>query len=182
LGKPWKDLMREKGITWCSTESDTKAANAEVAIRELKRRIYRYMTHGSTLTYIDVLPDIVSAYNRRVHPKTGFPPNEVNEINSSIVFRKLYPNYFKSKKRPGRPQFSVGDRVRIAMEYSKLRHGYLPGYSEKIYEVSKVLTHRDPVRYKLKEENEGLIGSWYDWEMIKARDPPPVRQRRRRRR
>jgi hypothetical protein len=68
------------------------------------------------------------------------------------------------------------------MEYSKLRHGYLPGYSEKIYQVSKVLTHRDPVRYKLKEENEDLIGSWYEWEMIKANDPPPVRNNRRRRR
>lgn len=159
--------MNEKGIRWFATESDTKAANAEVMIRELKRRLYRYMTHNSTDRYVDVLDRVAEAYNSRKHPKTGFAPNEVGVENSAVIFKKLYPSFLR-RKMTSKPKFMVGDKVRIAMQYSKLRHGYLPSYSEEIFTVSRVLTERSPVRYKLKEENDELFGSWDESEMIKV--------------
>lgn len=167
--------MKQYGIIHFSTEgSDVKAALAEVFIRELKRIIYKLITWRNDDRYIDDLPAIVTAYNNRVHPRTGFRPNEVNVKNAPKVFAKLFPEIIcEKRKKPDEItdfKYKVGDNVRIAMSFSKLRHGYLPRYSEEIYVISKILKYRKPVRYKLKtwEEKEEIIGSFVAHELIKV--------------
>lgn len=169
--------MNRYGIIHFSTEgSDVKASVAEVFIREIKRIIYKMITwRKGNQRYIDDLSKIVAAYNQRIHPRTGYRPDDVDEYNAPKVFAKLFPEVAEGKKGGAVDKipsfrYKVGDKVRIALSFSKLRHGYLPHYSDEIYIVSKVLKHRRPVKYTLEtwEDKEEVVGSFAAHEMIKV--------------
>lgn len=174
IAGPWQNLMKQYSIVHFWTQSkDTKASVAEVTIREIKRIIYRLITGTGSERYIDYLKEIENSHNNRVHPKTNFKPIDVDESNASIIFRKLYPELMVAVtegKTKGRPRFVQGDRVRVAKEHLKLRHGYLQAWNPEIYVVSKVLPERNPPRFKLKTEDSGeeIIGLWYADEIQKV--------------
>jgi len=63
-----KKYLEEKKIILYSTYSqEIKSALTERTISMLKGKLYRYLTLKNTLKYIDVLPDIVNAYNEGIH-------------------------------------------------------------------------------------------------------------------
>ena len=51
---------------------ETKASIVESFNRTLKTE--KYFTHRETLTYVDVLSEMVASYNHTVHRTIGIPP------------------------------------------------------------------------------------------------------------
>ena len=45
--------------------------------RTLKTKMWKYFTHRETLTYVEVLLEMVASYNHTVHKTIGIPPAEV---------------------------------------------------------------------------------------------------------
>ncbi|WP_141202216.1 hypothetical protein [Oceanimonas doudoroffii] len=125
---------------------------AEVNIRKMKRVIYRMITQMGSEKYVDKLPEIECAHNHRIHPKTGFRPIDINEENTPLVFRKLYPgpieetlhhhhspwNIATTGSGKQRLPFRVGDRVVVRKNFQQFHHGYLPAWQPNVYRVSKV--------------------------------------------
>ncbi len=148
---------------------------AEVHIRELKRKLYKYFMDQKTKRYIDVLQDFATSLNARVRKKTGFAPKDVSFRNSGLVLQKRYPNLYYGKRRyPFKFKFGVGDHVRMSLHHDKLRHGYLENYSDEIYVISRLLP-TDPPTYKLSAQNgEEIEGRFYFEELIKVKDIAPV--------
>ena len=103
----WLD---EQGIQHFSTEGDGKASVVERFNRTLKERLYRYFTAANTLTFDDVLPELVQGYNATRHRSIGMAPQDVTWDNEEAVWKRLYGPRLKGKKKP---QFKVGDRVRL---------------------------------------------------------------------
>ena len=84
--------------------------------------------------------------------------------NEKAVYNSLFP---VKKKNLKKPKFKVGDRVRISKKRKDFVKGYLPNFTEEVFIVSKVL-ETDPVTYKIKDKNnEEIIGSFYEQEMVK---------------
>ena len=52
-------FFKKHQVDHFSTQGDTKAALAEVLIKTLKTKLYRYFTAANTLTYLKALPLIV---------------------------------------------------------------------------------------------------------------------------
>ena len=66
------------------------------------------------------------------------------------------------------PKFEIGDRVRISRTKALFEKGYLPNWSEEIYEITEV-KQTNPFTYNLKDMNgETIVGSFYGDELQKT--------------
>jgi hypothetical protein len=157
-------LLRRLGVKFYTSENDDiKAAVVERFNRTLKSRMWRYFTRNNTRRFLDVLPDIVYAYNNSHHRSIGMKPTEVTSSNVDLVRRRLYP----SKPRKIRWRYSVGDRVRISKQRRAFAKGYEGNWSEEIFAIAT----RHPtssVTYGIRDlMGEDIKGKFYEQELQK---------------
>jgi hypothetical protein len=158
-----KNVFRKHDVHhYFSHNDDIKAALVERFNRTLKSRLYRYMTHRHTNRWIDALKDIVHSYNRSHHRSIGMAPIDVTSDNEDEIVRRLYP-----PKPPLKYKYDVGDRVRIVKYKHVFQKGYLPNWTDEIFEISdKYPTY--PVTYELKDlSGESIKGKFYEQEIQK---------------
>ena len=103
---------------------ETKASIVESFNRTLKTKMWKYFTHRETLTYVDVLSEMVASYNHTVHRTIGIPPAEVTWANQTTVSKTLYGRKGPTKSCKCFP----GDRLSKAKRTFK--KGYLPNWTE----------------------------------------------------
>ena len=68
---------------------ETKASIVESFNRTLKTKMWKYFTHRKTLTYVDVLSEMVASYDHTVHRTIDIPPAEVTWANQTTVSKRL---------------------------------------------------------------------------------------------
>ena len=121
------------------------------------------MTHRHTSRWVDVLKDVVEAYNRSKHRAIAMAPIDVTPETEDEIARRLYP-----PKPPLTYKFDVGDRVRIAKYRHVFQKGYLPLWTQEIFEIAdKYPTY--PVTYGLKDlAGESMKGKFYEQEIQKV--------------
>ena len=102
--------------------------------------MWKYLTHRETLTYVEVLSEMVASYNHTVHRTIGIPPAEVTWANQTTVSKRLY-----GRKEPKKScKFSPGDRVRLSKAKRTFKKGYLPNWTEELFTVVKCIETRPP--------------------------------------
>jgi hypothetical protein len=107
-----------------------------------------------------VLQQLVDAYNNTYHSSIKMAPTEVNDSNVDVVMKRLYPIKPKPKWK-----FNIGDSVRISRDKQVFRKGYLPGWSEEIFQI-EARNPTYPVTYKLKDvAGETIKGAFYEPEI-----------------
>jgi transposase InsO family protein len=150
-------VMAEHDVNFYTTQDpDTKAAFAERVIRTLKSKIYRYMTLKSTKRYVGVLPALVNSYNSSKHRSIGMAPKDVTE-NSINITTSISANIHH--------RFTLGQRVRIALEKTTFSRGYTPNWSRELFWIAEQL-QTDPPTYKIKDASgEVILGSYYEPEL-----------------
>ena len=158
----WLD---EQGIHHFSTEGDAKASVVERFNRTLKERLYRYFTAANTLRFDDVLPELVQGYNATRHRSIGMAPQDVTWDNEEAVWKRLYAKRLKSQKKP---KFNVGDRVRLNKIHRTFEKGYLPGWTEEVFVVHRVIPGPVPT-YKIHEWDDTPVqGTFYEEDLQKV--------------
>ena len=88
-----------------STYIEGKSVVAEIFIRTLKNKIFKYVTAVSKKVYFDVLDDIVNKYNNTVHRTIKMKP--IDATSGSYADYNEDSNVTKS-------YFKVADHVRIS--------------------------------------------------------------------
>ena len=64
------------------------------------------------------------------------------------------------------PKYTEGLHVRIRRERGVFEKGYVPEYTEEIFKIFKVLAHRNPPVYVLKDfSDEEIKGVFYEEEL-----------------
>ena len=106
-----KSWLEKNDIEMYSTHNEGKSVVAERIIREIKNKIYKYMTVISKNVYIDKLDNIVHKYNNKKHRTIKMKPIDVKD-NTYIDFGK--------EVNDNDPKFKVGDHVRISKYKKKL--------------------------------------------------------------
>jgi len=100
--------------------------------------MFKYFTANGTRKYIDVLQDLVSAYNSTYHRTIKTEP--VNAVNSKRLFqtvykvknlRDLYTNKSFAKLKPN-------DLVRKSNEKTPFDKSYYPNWTDQTYNVQVV--------------------------------------------
>ena len=156
--------LEEQGIHHFSTKGDAKASVVERFNRTLKERLYRYFTAANTLRFDDVLPNLVQGYNATHHRSIGMAPQDVTWENEEAVWKRLYDKRLKKKK----PQFKVGDRVRLNKIHRTFQKGYLPGWTEEVFVVHRVVPGPVPT-CKIREWDDTPVqGTFYEADLQKV--------------
>ena len=117
------------------------------------------MTTVSKNVYYDVLDDIVKRYNNTRHSTIKMKPIDVKDDTYINTDKKI-----NNKD----PKFKVGDRVRISKYKYVFAKGYVPNWSEEVFNVNKIKS-TVPWTYEINDLNgEKIIGSFYEKELKKT--------------
>jgi len=154
--------LKKNNIHHFSTGGDAKAAVVERFNRTLKERLYRYFTAANTLTFTDVLPELVYGYNASIHSSIKMAPQEVTLQNEKQVWNTLYGKPPKIRK----PTLKKGDKVRLNKIHRPFAKGYLPGWTEEVFLVEKV---KPFPAYKITEwDGTPVDGTFYEEDLQKV--------------
>lgn len=113
-----KQMYERKKIKFYSTHSqEIKSGLIERHIRTLKTKIYKFLTHTKSQRYIDVLNDLVSAYNSSPHRGLkGLTPLTVHFHLSPRDIRELYFRMYSYRPPQAKQTHTlpVGQTVRVS--------------------------------------------------------------------
>lgn len=158
-----KSFFIKKGVNHYVTESEYKASVVERFNRTLKNKLYRIFTYRNSFKYLDILDSVLRSYNNSVHSSTGFAPSQVTPQDQGVIFERLY-GY-----RPVVPHdFRVGDRVRISKANKVFRRGYLPNWTEEVFEIYKCFSKNPPTFLLQDLKGNVLKGRFYAHELQKV--------------
>ena len=92
--------------------------------------------------------------------------------NDGKVWKKLYSKKLfgtsRKRRRRRKPTFKAGDKVMLSKVRRTFKKGYLPGWTEEIFIVDRLLNSYVP-SYKIKEYNETPVkGTFYEEELQKV--------------
>lgn len=165
----FKKMLQTNKIEHFTTENEQmKAQICERFNRTLKESMWRYFTHKNNKRYLEVLPDLVKAYNSRYHRSIGMAPNKVNYDTKDEVAHKLYDSEVTQTIKP---KYRIGDKVRISKARQFLAKSYLGNWSREIFEITSVKLTQPPV-YHLKDySDEAIKGTFYEPELQKVTAP-----------
>ena len=93
-------------------------------------------------------------------------PKDVTFKNEQMVWKRLYSKQLKPTKK--KPKFQVGDRVRLNKKHCTFKKGYLPGWTEEVFTVHRII--KGPVNnYKIRElDDTALEGTFYEEDLQKV--------------
>ncbi|XP_078664112.1 uncharacterized protein LOC144907181 [Branchiostoma floridae x Branchiostoma belcheri] len=170
LNRHFQTLLKNEDIEFFTTfNAETKASVVERFNRTLKTRMWKYFTANNTHRYIDVLDNLLDAYNHSYHRSIKKAPVEVTKKNQRLVWHTLYGTSEKKKKKK-RPSFkyNVGDSVRISKTKMFTEKGYTAGWSTEIFTISKRIARSPPVYRVTDYDGEELKGTFYEEELQKV--------------
>lgn len=166
--------LKIKKVNYYTTNNpDIKASIVERFQRTLKMRMWRYFTHKNTYRYIDILQDLLYAYNHSYHSSIKMCPCDVNSNNIMTVWNNLYDitNYKLITK--SLPKLHIGDYVRITKYKHIFQKGYESNWSDEIFIISSVIDRSPLVVYTLKDlQQEDIVGTFYERELQKVSYDP----------
>ena len=131
----FQKFLKDNDVHFFTTyNEETKASIVERFNRTLKTKMWKYFTHRETVTYVEVLSEMVASYNHTVHITIGIPPAEVTWANQTVS-KRLY-----GRKGPKQScKFSPGVRVRLSKAKRTFKKGYLPNWTEELFTVVKCI-------------------------------------------
>lgn len=164
--KQFQNFLTKNKVHYFTTNNcETKACIAERYIRTIKTVIYKYFTYTNNCKYINILDDVVLAYNNKKHRSIGMAPKQVSDKNILSVWQNLTKNRIKNSKKP---KYIVGDYVRISKIKRYFTKGYKQNWTEEVFKIVSVIL-RNPVVYKLSDlADEIVTGVFYELEIQKV--------------
>ena len=169
-------LNENRIILYTNTSKERKNSIAERGIRTLKSRLFKFMTHNNTNTYIHDLPDLVESLNNSSHASLknkNLTPKILHEVTDKEFLRKQFHKMFEIKRPTNKKKhqlFKVNDIVRIPKtEYtqSQFFKKYNILNTEELFKIKQINRERFPYLYKLADlSNEDIKGSFYHAELV----------------
>ncbi|GFQ89978.1 uncharacterized transposon-derived protein F54H12.3 [Trichonephila clavata] len=158
-----KSLFQRHSINHYSAEGDHKASVVERFNRTLKNKMFRVFTYRNSYKYVDILHLLVKSYDDTEHRSIGMAPSQVTREVEPQIFKKLYGFLEKNPKLI----LNKGDLVRISKANKTFRRGYLPGWSDEVFRVTKVYFSH-PTTFELQDlKSEAIKGRFYAEELQK---------------
>ena len=158
MGAPTQEMLKKYKIHHYTTFSIYKAAHVERFNRTIMEKIEKYMYAKNTMRYLNVLQDIVEAYNNTRHRIIGMAPYQVSKSNENDLLLAQYSSELPRR----RPKFKIGDLVRFQHQKFLFEKGRTQKWSPRLYRITHILHKFNPIMYKIvdNETNEEVKGSF----------------------
>ena len=167
--KEFVNFCRQNKIRFFHNYTSVHAAYVERFNRTFQNLLYKYLSEFETKRYIDVLEDILSSYNSRHHRMIGMSPNDAeddsNQMDVALAMEKYHSKFRASFSR--RPNFKVGQLVRIALQKTVFHRGYEEQSNNEVFIVKSVGQKLGKPLYYLEtyDKKEDIIGGFYEHEL-----------------
>ena len=89
----FQGILDKYGVKMFSVNSVKKAALIERLNLTVKRKLFKWMTRNKTKRYLDILPDIIHAYNHSVHRSINMRPVDVTLQNERRLWYNTLINF-----------------------------------------------------------------------------------------
>ena len=163
-------LIKRHGIQHFATESEQKTAVVERFNRTIKTRIWTYLSDRGTVRWINVIQDLVDAYNHSRHRSIGMAPANVHKKDEDRLWVRLFGDGDTHLK----PPIPQGAMVRASRHKTIFDKGYMPNWTKEHFTVSQAVPTRKGTKrrvYKLVDYNdENVKGTWYPEEIQEISD------------
>ena len=120
-----------------------------------------YLSDRGTVRWVDVIHELVDAYNNSRHRSIGMAPADVKKKDKN----RLWVRLFKDGDTYLKPQILQGAMVLASNHKTIFDKGFIPNWKKEHFTVSKAVPPRKKTKrrvYKLVDYNdEDVIGSWY---------------------
>jgi hypothetical protein len=164
--KYFKEWIKSQNITMYSTYGESKSAVVERFIRTLRELLAKKFTASGSTAWVKMLPNVVKYYNHKFHKSIQMSPLAASDPKNAIQVFLLHQS--KKEKKGKKPNFHVGDPVRISVTKEKFEKGSTENWSREVFAVYKVLK-TNPITYKLLDRHGDVIeGSFYAQELQKT--------------
>ena len=115
-------LMKCHGIQHFASESEQKAAVVYRFNRAIKIRILTYLSDRGTVRWVDVIQDLVDAYNHSRHRSIGMAPANLEKKDDNSFWVRLIGDG-DTHLKPSIPQRAM---VRASRHKAIVNKGYMP--------------------------------------------------------
>lgn len=186
-GNPFQNLMNKLGIQHrLATAEEFHCPFVERVIRTIKEKLFQAMTTEYTKRWIDLLPLVISTYNKTPHSSLGgklTPEEACDPANYLEALTHTYPadeivGLGANKKSAVKYLYKKGDLVRIKKRSESLlpSKGYLPNFTWEIFRIRERANtrpqdrHRGPPAYILEDLNGEIIehSVFYEPELVRV--------------
>lgn len=170
-------LLKSRNIQFFTTRNtETKCSIVERFNKTLRARMFKYFTAHGTRKYVNVLDDLVKAYNHSVHRSIGMRPVDVKAEHKEKIFKKLYG--YKSERamliaqaKKKKQTLDTGEQVRIQYQNEPFQKGYYPQWTDEVFTIGNAAKDNKKPQYTLKDhEGEVIEGRFYPEEVQKVKD------------
>ena len=171
FNRPFRTWLKQQTIEHFHTHNfDTKAAIVEIFIQILGEKLWRFFSYTNSRQYVDVLPLFINAFlplylfssNNSYHTSIKRASSTVNSKNQDDVWHALYSQPILKE-----PKLKVNNKARLSANQIQSRKGYLPGWTDEIFQVARVYKGNPPY-YKIKNLGDDiLIGTFYEKKLQK---------------
>src|SRR6266496_6652036 len=160
-----QEWRKENNITRYSTHGEHKSAVVERFNRTLKTNMWKRFTAENTRVWINMLDKLMNDYNNKYHNTIEMTPTEASKKENEV---EVLNNQEFVERTVDKHKFKVGDRVRISRIKGLFEKGYLPNWSEEVFEIVEG-KNTNPYTYILKDsQGEVVVGSFYTEELQKT--------------
>jgi len=156
------EWMKENNIVRYSTHGEHKSAVVERFNRTLKEIMWKKFTAENTRNWINMLDQLMNHYNNKYHNTIKMTPTEASKKKNEdeVLNNQGYMDRIVKKHK-----FRIGDKVRISRLKGLFEKGYLPNWSEEVFEIVEA-KDTNPFTYILKDtQGEIIAGSFYTEEL-----------------
>ena len=173
-------LNKNRKILYTNTSRERKNSPAEIGLRILKNKIYKYLTYYKTNIYIDVLPDLVYSINNsnnRSLKNKYLTPSILHNIKNISFIKHQFQKMFNINKRKNPHQihsFKINQTVRIPnldRTQNIFFKSFYPSNTFEIFKIASIDKRREPHLYKLKDispNQNKIFGSFYANELTRT--------------
>lgn len=171
--------LKSQNIKHYTSRSEKKVAHAERLIKQLKRKLLQYMNEKNTGRWIDVLDDVVHAYNNSYHRVIKMTPTQAKSTDQFTLWNNQYFRPPKEESEPKRPKqaktgysLELGDRVKLSVLQRPFEREYDQKYTTEVFTVTDRRMQGGIPSYSVKDEqNESIEGWFYKPELLKVAVP-----------
>ena len=171
-----QQILKNYNVAFFTSQNEAiKCSIVERLNSTLKNKIFRIATKRGSRKWIDILDDVLDAYNNSYHRSIKMAPSEVNEENADQVFKSLYGydsyrDYLKAKAKD-KTVLPIGAKVRKAYARGRFDRGYFPYFTDTVHEVKAVTLKNPRPTYKLDDDRR----DYYLDEIQQVEDSPLYR-------
>jgi hypothetical protein len=165
VNKDVKQYLKKVGVTYFVTQKIVKASFAERAIKTIKARLTRYLTHEQVPRWIDILPE---SYNKTYHRSIRRSPASVKNKDCGVVETSIQREYderwsrelFVVNQRFMReniPQYELKDYSGEIISGKFYQNQLMQAYEQDTYLVEQI------IRSRKKEGKKEYLVRWKGW-------------------